>query len=256
MIIDEIKTDYVKELAKEGRRIDERGLLDYREIKVTKDYIPNADGSALVQIGDTKVLAGVKFDVMKPFSDRPDEGVFMVNSEFCVLAHPEYYPGPPSVNSIELSRVVDRGIRSAECIDVKKLYREEDKVLGVFVDLYILDNCGNLQDASALAAMAALKEAKVPKYEEGAIVRGDYEGQLELTRTVTSCTFEQINGKIVLDAVEPEEIASEGRMTWAVCDGDLACAGQKSGRAGLTKDELLQTLDITMEKGAWLRSLI
>ena len=256
MIVDEIKTDYINELIKDGKRADERGLLDYREIKVTKDYIPNADGSALVQIGDTKALAGVKFNLMKPFSDRPDEGVFMVNSEFCVLAHPEYYPGPPRVEAIELSRVVDRGIRSAECIDVKKFYREEDKVLGIFVDLYILDNCGNLQDASALAAMAALKNTKVPKYEDGAIVRGEYEGPLELARSVASCTFEQINGKLVLDATEPEEIASEGRMTWGVSDGDLACAGQKSGRAGLSKDDLMQTLDIAIEKSAWLRSQI
>ena len=256
MIVDEIKTDYIKDLIKDGKRADDRGLLDYREIKVTKDYIPNADGSALVQMGDTKVLSGVKFNLMKPFSDRPKEGVFMVNSEFCVLAHPEYYPGPPSIKAIELARVVDRGIRSAECIDVKKFYLEEDKVLGIFVDLYVLDNCGNLQDASALAAMAALKNTKVPKYEDGAIVRGEYEGQLELTRSVASCTFEQINGKLVIDATEPEELASEGRMTWGVSDGDLACSGQKSGRAGLSKDDLMQTLDITIEKSAWLRSQI
>jgi len=63
MILDEVKETYIKDLLKQGKRGDERGLMDYREIKLTKGYIPNAEGSALCQIGDTKVLVGVKIDL-------------------------------------------------------------------------------------------------------------------------------------------------------------------------------------------------
>jgi exosome complex component RRP42 len=80
-------------------------------VKITKGIIPNAEGSAMAELGDTKVLCGVKIDVMKPYADRPTEGVFTVQAEFLPLAHPEFESGPPKEGSIELSRVVDRGIR-------------------------------------------------------------------------------------------------------------------------------------------------
>jgi len=256
MILDEVKEAFVKDLMKQGKRSDERGLLDYRDIRVTKGFLPNAEGSALCQIGDTKVLAGVKIALATPYPDRPDEGAFVVNSEFCPVAHPEFRAGPPDERSIELARVVDRGIRSAECIDLKGLFLEEEKVLGVFLDLYTLDHCGNLIDAAALAGMAALTDCKMPKYEDGALVRTEYKGNLELARKVAACSFEKIGGQFVLDATGEEETASEGRLTLSTCDGDLVCSAQKSGRIGVKKDELLNLVDIAVEKGAMLRSKV
>ncbi len=256
MILDEIKEDYVKDLLKGGKRADGRGALEYREIKVQKGLLHNAEGSCLAQIGDTKVLAGVKFDIMEPYRDRPSEGVFQVNSEFLTAAHPEFNPGPPGEASIELARVVDRGIRSADAVDTKKLFIEEGKVLGVFVDLYIMDHCGNLIDTAALAAMGALQTAKVPRYENEALNRTDFAGDLPLQRSVTVCSFEKIDGKIILDANDEEEIASEGRLSIATCDGNLVCATQKSGRAPFRKDEVLSLVDIALDKGNSLRSLL
>lgn len=258
MILDEIKESYVKDLLNKGKRADGRGLLDYREIKVDKEVIPNAEGSALACIGDTKVLAGVKFDIIEPFKDKPLEGTIVVNAEFSPLAHPEFNAGPPNEKSIELARVVDRGIRSAEVIDSKKLFIEEGKALGVFIDLYVIDNCGNLIDTAALAAMAALKCTRVQKYdaEKKQIIREEYAGPLELARTVVTTSFEKIDGKIIVDATDEEEIASEGRVTIATCDGELVCAAQKSGRAGFKPEELMNLIDIALEKGNWMRQLV
>lgn len=256
MIIDEVREEYVKDLLNKGKRIDERGFLDYRPIKITPGNIPNAEGSALAQIGDTKVQAGVKFDVMTPFADRPDEGVFMTGSEFSPIAHPEFNPGPPNENSIELSRVVDRAIRSAECMDLKKLYLEEDKVMGVFLDLYVLDHCGNLIDAAALASMAALKTARVPKYEDGKIVRGEWSGKLGIQRSAVTCSFASVNGNWLLDALNEEEIAGDGCLTLGVTEGNLLCAGQKSGAVGLKAEELFKLTDVAFEKGKELLKLL
>jgi len=256
MILDEVKEAYVKALLKKGKRPDERDFLEYRPIKIEKGLLPNAEGSALARIGDTKVLCGVKFDVFEPFPDRPDEGVFIVGSEFSPMAHPEFMPGPPNEHSIELSRVVDRGIRSAEVIDLAKLFREEGKVLAAFIDLYVLDHCGNLIDAAALAAMAALTTAKVPRHEDEALIRTEFEGPLPLARKVAACSFEKIDGQLILDATNQEEVASDGRLSISTCDGDLICAGQKSGRAGFSKKELLDLVDLAIEKGKELRELV
>lgn len=248
MISDEVKEAFVLDLMKKNARMDNRAMLDYREISVQKNIYTNSEGSAMAQIGDTKVIAGLKFDVLAPFADRPKEGVIMFNSEFSPIAHPEFVAGPPDSRSIELARVVDRGIRSAEVIDLEKLFLEEGKVVGVFIDLFVVDHSGNLTDTAYLAAMAALKGANVPKYENGKLIRGEYTGKLPLTRDVVSCTFEKIEGKLVLDAREEEEVSSSGRMTLATCGDDLMCAAQKSGRAGFSRDELSSMIDISLQK--------
>jgi exosome complex component RRP42 len=256
MIVNEIKEAYVKDLLKSGKRADDRDFLAYREIKIEKGILPNAEGSCLAQIGDTKVLAGVKFDVVEPYKDRPNEGTFQVNAEFLTAAHPEFFPGPPDERSIELARVVDRGIRSADVIDTKKLILPDGKALGVFVDLYILDHCGNLIDTAALAAMGALLDTKIPKYENEKLNRTEFSGKFELSKTVAVCSFEKIDGKFILDASDEEEVASSGRLSLATCDGELVCAAQKSGADALTKEELLQLIGIAQEKGKELRSLL
>jgi exosome complex component RRP42 len=248
MITNEVKEAYVLDLMKKNTRVDGREMLDYRPITVTKNVYENCEGSAMAQVGDTKVIAGLKLDVATPFGDRPNQGVIMFNAEFSPIAHPDFCAGPPDERSIELARVVDRGIRSAECIDLGKLFLEEGKVLGVFVDLFVIDHNGNLTDTAYLAAMAALKNAKMPKYEDGKLVREERKDALPIARDVLSSTFEKVADTIILDAKEEEEVSSTGRVTLASCGDDLLCASQKSGRAGFSAAEFDRMIDITLSK--------
>ena len=254
MIVDEVKQDYIKELIKSGKRSDGRGMLDYRPISVVKGIIPNAEGSALAHIGDTKVLAGVKLDLMTPFADRPNEGVVVFNSEFSPMAHPEFEAGPPNEKSIELARVIDRGIRSAEVVDSKGLAQTgvEGKVLGVYIDLYVLDHNGDLTDAAGLAAMAALAQTRVPKIEEGMLIRTESSGNLKLARLAMPTTFTFVDGVPVIDATNEEEVASEGMVTISTSSDGFICAGQKSGPLGIQRDKLVGLADIALQKGAAL----
>ncbi len=248
MILEQVKQKYIRELAEKGAREDGRGPMDYRSIKVQKGFAPNAEGSCLAHIGRSKVLAGVKFDVMSPFADRPTEGVVMVNAEFSPVAHPEFRAGPPDENSIELARVVDRGIRSAKVVNVENMSAGKEKVQGIFIDLYILDHDGNLIDTAALAAMGALQDAKVPKFEDDKIFRQEYQGSLPLAYDVVSTSFEKIGNTIIVDATQAEEVASTGRLTLSTASDDLICSSQKSGRAGFSKEEYLRMVDLAFEK--------
>lgn len=250
MLIEEVTTAMVRDLIKSGKREDGREFLVYREAKIEKGFVKNAEGSALAQIGNTKVLCGVKLDLMAPFPDRPNDAVVMVGCEFSPMAHSEFQAGPPDERSIELARVVDRAIRSADCIDAAKLDRTDEKVMAVFIDLHVLDNCGNLIDTAALAAMAALKNTKVPKIDKeiGKLVREDFVGPLPLKRGALTCSFEKIDGKILLDGSDKEDVASEGRMTVGVTDDGFVCCGQKSGEAGFSKEELSQLMELSLER--------
>jgi exosome complex component RRP42 len=254
-ILDEVKKAFVKDLVANGKRPSGRQADEYRKIVLEKGVIPNAEGSARVHLGKTQVLVGVKLGIGTPFADRPDEGVLSTNSELLQLAHPTFEGGPPNADSVELARVVDRGIRSAGIIDLKKLFIEEGKAWNVFIDIYSLDQDGNLIDAAALAAMAALSGTRMTKFEDGKPVFGEYSGLLPVSGKCVCSTFAKVSGAILADPDLDEETAMDARLT--VCTmGDKICAMQKGSTGGFTSAEVEQVLDRSFVKGAELAALI
>ena len=113
------------------------------------------------------MITGVKMAIETPYPDTPDSGNLMVGAELSPMASPEFESGPPSIQAIELARVVDRGIRESKAIDFDKLCIEKgEKVWSVMIDLTPINDAGNLFDVAALSALAAIKNAKFPKLEE------------------------------------------------------------------------------------------
>jgi len=162
-IIPAIKKDYITKLAEQGKRVDGRTFDQYRTIDIETKVVNKAEGSARIKIGNTQVLVGIKMDLGEPFPDTPDCGVLSTAAEFVPLASPDFESGPPRENAIELARVVDRGVRESEVVDIKKLViTPGEKVWIVFIDIHILDYDGNLFDAASLGALAALMTTKVP----------------------------------------------------------------------------------------------
>ena len=132
--------NYIEGLLKNKMRADGRSFLDYREIKVTKNVSKYAEGSVILEIGDTKVAVGVKMGIGEPFKDKPESGALITSAEFVPFASEDFEPGPPSPEAIELARVVDRGIRESKAIDFEKLcIIPGEKVWMVFVDVYIFN---------------------------------------------------------------------------------------------------------------------
>jgi len=254
MVIDELKKDAIRELIKNGKRDDERGFSDYREISIKTNVISAAEGSADVRIGKSRVIAGVKLEVVEPFLDRPTEGTLTVNADLLPTAHETFEEGPPSEESIELARVVDRGIRAAEAVDLKSLFIEEGKVWGVFVDIYTIDHDGNLLDTAALAAVAALQTMKVPEYKDGKIVRENLTPKPLIT-IPTQCTFAKIGKEIIIDPTYAEELVADARITYCVGD-NMLYAIQKAGSGSFSKEEIISLLDKSFEQRKYLLSLL
>ena len=253
-----LQNDFIEKLVAKGKRIDGRKLDEIRKIVIEDNYIKKAEGSALVSLGGTKVLAGVKLGVGTPFQDSPDEGVLMTGAEFSPISYGEFEPGRPSDESIELARVVDRGIRESGAIDVKKLcVREGELVWMVFVDINILDNFGNLIDASALAATAALNKAVFPKLEDDKVIFMEKTKKgLPVKYNPIACTFSKIGGKMLLDANIEEEKAAGARLTVTTRDDGNVCAMQKGGNVPLTEEEIGECLDTAVARGKEARKLL
>ncbi|MCX6695857.1 MAG: exosome complex protein Rrp42 [Candidatus Altiarchaeota archaeon] len=250
-----LKKDYIIKLIETGAREDGRGFEDTRPLEITKGYAKDkAPGSAMVKLGDTTVIVGVSMDVGEPYSDAPKSGIMSVTAEFRPMASPTFESGPPREDAIELSRVVDRGIRESGAIDVEKLFIEEEKVWAVFIDIHIIDYSGNLIDAAGLAAISALLDARMPKYEDDKVVRGEWSGKLPITCTPIPITFAKIRDKILIDPTLDEEYAMDARLT--IGTTDTVNAMQKGGHGKLTQEEVERMVDLAFEKAPALRKKV
>ena len=259
-IVVNVKKKRIIEFLENGKRTDGRGLLDYREIQIESGIIERAEGSARVLLGKTEVLVGVKVGTGAPFADMPEKGVLTVNAELVPLASPDFEPGPPGEDAVELARVVDRGIRESKAIDLEKLCVESGKlVFVVFVDVYVLNHDGNLIDASAIATLAALINTKMFKYtvEDCAIVKKPGYTPLPMADYPIAVTFAKIGNKFILDTGLDEEQVMDARLTMTLNKDEKICAIQKGGGSGyFTREEISEATKIAVEKTTELRKIV
>ncbi|OGI11632.1 RNA-binding protein [Candidatus Micrarchaeota archaeon RBG_16_36_9] len=248
---------YVRKLVEEEMRVDERKFDEFRTIKIEKNAVKTAEGSARVMVGNTHVLVGVKMSVGEPFPDTQNEGVLVVNAELVPVASPNFESGPPNENAIELARVVDRGIRESHCIDLESLCIQQGKEVWIVnVDIHVLDHDGNLIDASAIGAISALLTTKVPKYENGKVNVSEYERDLPVRDVPVAVTVVKIGNKLLIDPTVEEEEALDARMTLSTNEKEQICAGQKGGDGYFTTEELVKAADLSILKGKEIRNLI
>lgn len=255
-LVTRVRLKQISQLIEKSKRLDERGLLDYRDIKLEQGLIEKAEGSARIYLGKTEVLVGVKVETGEPFPDTPNEGVQTVNAELVPLASPNFEPGPPDENSIELARIVDRGIRESKAIDTEKLCIEPGKkVFVVFIDVYVLNHDGNLIDASALAAMAALMNTKMPNYEikDGELKIKQGYTPLPMKAHPITVTVGKIGSTLIVDPGLEEEQVIDSRLTMAINDQGNICAIQKGGSGFFTPQQILEASKIAQQKAAEMR---
>jgi len=239
--------DRIKKFLKEGKRFDGRKPDEFREISIETGVSKKAEGSARVKLGNTEVLVGIKMGVGTPYPDSPDEGNMMVTAELTPMSSDRYELGPPRIESIELARVVDRGVRESKVIDFSKLCIEKgEKVWTVFIDVYSINADGNLLDAAGIGVLAALKNAKIPKYDEkeGKVLYGEWtDKNVPLNVLPLSCTVYKIDDKLVLDPNREEEDASDARVTIAISEQGVH-AMQKGDSKELNIKEFNDILDL------------
>ncbi|MEM4256998.1 MAG: exosome complex protein Rrp42, partial [Candidatus Diapherotrites archaeon] len=232
-------------------------LDELRKIVVNNNVSENADGSARVNWGGTDIIAGVKFELAEPFPDTPDEGGISVGVELLPMADPDFEVGPPNSEAIELSRVVDRGIRESKAIDFKDLCLVKGElVLMAYIDIYVINNDGNLFDACSLGAVSALLNTRVPKVENEKIMVGEYAGKLKMKNKPIMCTVGKIGNVIVADPSFEEEQAMFARFSVSLLDDDKICAFQKGLSGSFKFEEINLALDMAERNSKILRKLL
>ena len=254
---------HIHYLLEKDQRLDGRKLDEFRkDISIEYGISPNsAEGSARVKLGDTQVVAGVKFEVITPYPDQPDKGTIMAGVELLPLSSPDFESGPPSIKAVELARaVVDRGIRESGAIDFKGLcIKKEEKAWAVLIDVYSLNDDGNLADAIGLCALAALKDAKFPKYDEKnnkIIYEESTNKGLTLKELPIPITVVKIKDKILVDPTLDEEEAVDSRLTVTTLEDGRVCAMQKGGKEPLSAEDTDKMIELGIKKGKELRKIL
>ncbi len=249
-----ITREYLAKLFSENKRFDGRKLFDFRDIEVSLDVSNKAEGSARVKLGKTEVVVGVKLAIGEPYPDSPDEGNLVCSGELLPLASPKFESGPPSFDAVELGRLVDRAIRESGMIDFSKLGIDKDKVWTIYIDIYPINDDGNLIDVSTIGAIIALKNAKMPALDKDGKV--DYEnkkGPLPLSKEISplSFSFFKLGDSIILDPTREEEEACDSRITFGISKWNkhqMINSCQKAGKEVFSHEEISQIMDIISKK--------
>ncbi|KAG0465094.1 hypothetical protein HPP92_019258 [Vanilla planifolia] len=197
---------YERHLA-ESVRPDSRALNRARDTTVALGPVTCADGSALVKIGDTTMLAAIKLEVMIPTVESPDEGSVAVDYQMPPICSPLVRPGRSAEAAPVISKQLSDVIMSSGMINLKEFFLVSGKAAWIaYLDIYCLNADGSLFDAALLSAVAAFSHLQIP------LVSLNDDGRV--------ITFsEEMKGKPTLEPVNKEK----RRLTLASIPFSLTC---------------------------------
>ncbi len=246
----------LKRMLEQGKRFDGRSLLDIRQITVETGISEAAEGSARIRLGKTEVLAGIKLAPGTPYPDSLDKGNLIVSCDLLPLASPRFESGPPGFEAIELPRLLDRAIRESHMIDLKKLViAPGEKVWTVYIDVYPINDDGNLIDAAMMACLVALQTAQIPALNENNLIDYDkpFTGKMPLSDETMpiSFSFYKLGNILIMDPTREEEESMQVRCTLGISKWNgqyMINSCQKSGAAPLNREDIDKIVSLLPKK--------
>ena len=125
--------------------------------------INTADGSAIVKLGNTTVVCGIKAELADPKAAEPEHGYIVPNIELLPLCSSKFRPGAPTEEAQVIAHSLDGILKSSACFDLKKLCIAKDKLVWVlYCDVVCINYDGGVLDAAVVAIMSALKNLTLP----------------------------------------------------------------------------------------------
>lgn len=259
IIVEHLRKQQMWDSLSVGKRLDDRPVDSLRNIEIELNIIPKADGSAKVKLGNSEVIAGIKVETGEPFEGLENKGALIISAEVLPTASPHVEPGPPDEETVELARVVDRGIRESKMVDLDKLALIPGKtVYTIFVDCSIINADGNLFDATSYAVVSALLSCKLPVFEVDGdkVVNTGKRMDPPITTIPISVTAIKIRDSILLDATAEEEACMDGRITITTTSNGEYAALQKGSTGTFTIEEIQKISEIARIKGEEIRTMI
>ena len=174
------------------KRVDGRLADEARPLTITPNYLKNAEGSALIQVGDTKVICSATLEDRVP-SFMKGRGKGWVTAEYGMLPRSskdriprESTRGKVSGRTQEIQRLIGRSLRAV--MDLPKLGERT-----VWIDCDVIQADGGTRTASISGAFVALALALRAAKEEGKI------GKDPIKEHVAATSIGVFGGECLLD---------------------------------------------------------
>lgn len=193
-------------------RTDGRAADELRSLKITPGYLPYAEGSVLIEMGQTRVVCSASVeDRVPPFLRNSGQG--WITAEYSMLPRAtqtrtprEVRRGGPSGRTHEIQRLIGRSLRAAA--DMKHLGERT-----ITLDCDVLQADGGTRTAAITGAYVALALAVNKLIKSGKI------GSNVITNEVAAISVGMVGNTPLLDLKYDEDSTAEVDMN-VVCTGD------------------------------------
>ncbi|XP_042305688.1 exosome complex component RRP43 [Sceloporus undulatus] len=236
--------EYYRRFLKENCRPDGRDLGEFRTTTVNIGSITTADGSALVKLGNTTVVCGIKAEFAAPHADSSNKGYIVPNVDLPPLCSSRFRPGPPGEEAQAASQFIADVIENSQVVRKEDLCIVDGKIVWVlYCDIICLDYDGNLLDTCMCAFLAALRNVQLPAVtinEETGLAEVNLKEKNPLTirKHPVASSFVLFDTVMVVDPTAEEEDLATGVITVVTDEEGKLCSVHKPGGSALTGAKL------------------
>jgi len=185
-----------------------------RKVAITKDYIKHAEGSVLIEMGNTRVICTATIENrVPPFLQDADQG--WVTAEYSMLPRStmvrtvrESSTGRKGGRTHEIQRLIGRSIRVVT--DLKKFGKRT-----ILLDCDVIEADGGTRTASITGAFIALAEALNTLKAKGEI------GKMPILDYVAAISVGMVDGQMLLDLNYEEDSKAEVDMNFVMTGSGL-----------------------------------
>lgn len=246
--------EYLRRFTSQGVRPDGRTFEKFRPTLINTGSISTANGSALVRIGNTMVVCGIKAEIAEPTLDHPRRGYVIPNVDLSPICSPKFRPGPPPEEAQVASERLNQILSKSSPLDLESLSIEEGKAVWcLYADIVVLNFDGNVLDTSLLAMITALLDCKLPtaEWDPDSSKTICYKDMipLKLSKRIYSASFCVFADNILADPTDAEESLCDEQLTIAIDDTGRICMMFKSG--GLSTPQNVLQKCIQAAKQRW-----
>lgn len=193
------------------KRPSERAADQMRQVTLTRHYTKHAEGSVLVEFGDTKVICTVSVEAGVPRFLR-GSGQGWITAEYGMLPRStgsrmqrESSKGKQGGRTLEIQRLIGRSLRAA--VDLKTLGENT-----LYIDCDVIQADGGTRTASITGACVALVDALRAMKQRGAIKK------VPEVQMIAAISVGIYQGVPVLDLDYPEDSAADTDLNVVMTD--------------------------------------
>ena len=224
------------------RRSDGRGPETLRPVKITRHYMKHAEGSVLMEMGDTKVICSASVeDRVPPFLRNTGKG--WITAEYAMLPRSTHtrtsrdsLTGRGNGRTFEIERLIGRSLRS-----VTDLNGFEERT--IWIDCDVIQADGGTRTASITGAYVALVDAFKKMVKDGVIEK------IPVKDTVAAVSVGKVDGRLLLDLNYEEDSKAEVDMNVVMTGSGKFVEIQGTAEESAFSKEELDALTMAARKG-------